>query len=552
MVLINSWLLSVTAEKDEAVEVKEQEKETDDSAEKILNNITAGVQKMNIKPDEEDEKCKSNIQGDEQDAEKDAEEDEGNKEEELIERGPNGGRPTDHGVGPANMMNKSLGMPLMLSDGSFFHCDQQTPMPCQRNGNRRSLDEDDYGQPMKYNRPVQPFFDQPQVQPPPSNFSIGGNFQMNNLNDMSKFPQQGMQPVLYDQTSMYPDFGQLASTTTTMKSAKATSGGQVTVQTPTQLCPSTPNIFDELLSESETYAPQMCGNLPTNITSPSPGQMDHTGLNYSEYRRQSQDTDSGLESEGVGSPWSEQAPSPGNMYQNPASVDSGCGRSPMHETQNMPGMSPPKYPGTPSPASLRATPSPAATSGYGSPGQPQIEDTYQDFFNKKGEELDMVLDVLKGLVKEDPKLCQGPAAAPSQTVVSNPSLIPQTVQQPVVQATRAPTQVQAQPVPSQPSFQPQNVATSSTGQIIILNQQPMTQPVLFVPVTAAPTQPPKRLGLRKILPKISTQQPTGSGATASSMSSSANQNCKTGVTMATSSAPVNRNIMNQANKPGKY
>ena len=523
--------------------------EAEDSSEKILNNLTAGLQSLNIKPDaDEDEEYKTNVQGDED--EDDEEEKNKSGDSDFTERGPNGGRPVELSMAPMNMMAKNVHLPVMLQDGSFFQCQQQPQqMNYQRNGNRRSYDEcESFVPAQKFSKPQEPFYAEPNMlmQPQMANFQFG-NCPMNNLS--SKYQQQ---PFL-DSNDMFSDINlcSVGSTTTTIKSTNTTSGGQVTfkVQTPTAL-PLEANLFDDLLDE---YIPDanafpgqnMQGNIP-HIGNTSPNhQLDFTGQNYTEYRRTSQDTDSGLESEGVGSPWSE-APSPGNMYPSPASVDSGCGRSPLHESQHLPGMSPPKYNGAPSPMSHRATPSPAGTSGYGSPGQPQLEDT-SDFFNRdKEEELDLVLQVINQ--DKDHRRNAPQTAIAQQQQPINCNMIPQTVQQQCQQQQR----VQPQQMIAQPSFHPSSVATSTPQKIIIVQPQQqqlqMQSPQLFVlPITGVPAQPqPKRVP-RKILPKMSAPQSSGNNVGTSGMSTSANGMGQTGTTMSTKTTAYGNKNLNQTN-----
>lgn len=538
------FVLLVTEEKDSESQVK---KEVEDSTDKILNNLTAGVQNLNIKPEEDEEEYECNVQGDE--------DDEKNKSDdsEFAERGPNGGRPVEHTMAPVNMMPKNMPLPVMLSDGRYFHCQQQQQIPYSSNGNRRSYDEsEDYGQPQKYCKPQEPHFtDQNMLmQPPMSGFQFG-DYQMNNLSGMPKFSQQ--QPFFEDHTNDFfqnINFSTVGTTTTTMKSVKSTSGGQVTVTTPP--C-GTSNYFDDLIDQCEipdTTFPdqQIFGNMP-NFGSTSPNsQIEFSGQNYTEYRRQSQDTDSGLDSDSAASPLSDQAPSPGNVYPSPASVDSGCGRSPLHESQNLPGMSPPKYAGAPSPMSHRATPSPAATSGYGSPGQPQFEDSNEFFSQDKQEELEMLLQVMENVVNQnkDKKQVTLPTSIPQQPVVSNSNRIPQPVQQQCQQASVAQTRPNTQQMLSQQAF-PASTAVTSAPQIIIL--QPPSQPqLLVVPLSNTATQQPKRTAPRKILPKM--PQSSGSNSAISGISTSANGMSRPGVVSASQTQVLqNRNLNNQGKFP---
>ena len=259
--------------------------------------------------------------------------------------------------------------------------------PPQMKGNRRMLDDSD-SQPQKYFRPPVsfPYGNMPgmngiQAQPYGTAPQFPPNFITNDLNQTML-----NQPMFNFAGNEVFEFGDV--TTTDVRSSSNMSGGKVTVQSPvTNVQHPFPqvNIADNLLEEideQQKMASVSQGNMPNftmgqlgSNTSWETGVNNFEGESFKEMRRRS-DPDSGIDSES-GSPWSEQAPSPSSsVYTSPPSVESGVGHSPKHESQFQHGMSPPKYHGVTSPASsYRATPSPANTSGYGSPGQPQLEDT---------------------------------------------------------------------------------------------------------------------------------------------------------------------------------
>lgn len=552
MYIYGNEFISVKVEEEKVVNIRQAHEDEDTSDIKVLNALTEDIDKLNISTKDEDEDT-------------------------YQERGPTGGV----AVQPGLMMNKNIPVGPMSN-----YMPPQMPYTGQvvMKGNRRTLDDAE-NQPNKFFRPPTDYgeFNNIQLQ---QGFQFPNQQQQNfsgcftGSNDLS---QNMGQPIMNSQQyglSMKPNFAfgmDQSMTTTKMVSSTKMSGG--TVQSPVS---SGPGIFsnniiaDDLLAEIDRRPglPVTQGNLP-NFASAA-GQFSNNfddnlfnSKSFKEIRRPS-DPDSGVDSD-AGSPWSEQAPSPSSStYTSPPSVESGYGQSPMHESQSLHGSSPPKYPGVTSPGGYRTTPSPANTSGYGSPGQPQLDDA--DTFDN--ELLDDAMAVInEDLFTDELKRNQKPVsisrqnqlplqALPTQalpnnlsgTPIVNPNQpMPQTNMVPVMMA---PNQVQpmTQMLPPQPVTFPVTTAnTSAPQQIIILQGQPQTSqsPVIFLPVQQNPPPQTKKTGTqyKKILPKIS--QPNNSSASAAGINTTPSGS-KAGGTVSNSRSTPNSRAGAQPSTQGKY
>lgn len=519
----------------------------DNSEQKELNFLSEGLGKLNIEnEDGHDEKNDSVSSVDE-----------------YIKRGPTGGIPSQQ---HALLIDKTL--PIGPT-GNYMPPQMVYQQP-QMKGNRRTLDEAE-DQPQKFFRPpmnfqygnmpgihgiqeptafLQQYGTAPQFQP---------NFAQNDLN------QRMMNPPMFNFGSAgnqgFP-FGEV--TTTDVRSTSNMSGGKVTVQSPVSNVQNPfpqANFADELLeeiAEQQKMSSVNQGNLPNftngqlgSNTTWETGVNNFEGKSFKEMRRIS-DPDSGIDSES-GSPWSEQAPSPSSsVYTSPPSVESGVGHSPMHESQFQHGMSPPKYHGVTSPGNYRATPSPANTSGYGSPGQPQLEDT-GDYFNEALLE-DALAVINADMISEEHKKKRQlssssqppvPVMMPNRTNINQPTMINTSLPQGMVPQSGMVPQTVRIPQIQNPAMLPNQgiiPVTSAPQQIIILppQQQTTNQPVILVPVCQTSPAPPKKTGTqyKKILPKIS---PTSSSSPGSNMSKSG----QTSVAKTPNAGMQNRNQQSQ-------
>jgi hypothetical protein len=302
-------------EKEERVNVVPQESE--DSDDKVINTLSEDIEKLNIKPDQIDEVG------------------------EYVKRGPTGGIASAMPSASLGYHSKHIPMGPM---GNYVPPQlSQVSYQMEKKGNRRALDDPD-DQPTKFYRP--PVYQFNNLQ----DFDQGGslpNFQNNcrGLNNLSQCMDPGMvsEPFLNFYGQQNFGIGHDSSLTTTkLKSPTAMSGGEVTVNTPVvnNQTPGSFNFADDLIDEIDqrNFQQMNAGNLP-NL------EDSFIGESFKEMRRRSDPTDSGIESDN-GSPWSEAAASPGSCsYTSPPSVESGYGKSPLHEIQYQQGMSP-HYPGS--------------------------------------------------------------------------------------------------------------------------------------------------------------------------------------------------------------
>ncbi|XP_045209596.2 uncharacterized protein LOC123561357 isoform X2 [Mercenaria mercenaria] len=496
--------------KEEVKQEGRQPREGEDNSEqKELNCLTEDLQKLNIVTDEAKDE-KHSVDG------------------EYITRGPTGGIPAQ----PHGMMREKN---LPIGPTGNYMPPQMIHQQPQMKGNRRTLDEAD-DQPQKFFRPPVPAvfpYGNIQMQQQtafPQQYGNAPTFQQNfPRNDLN---QPMMNPPMFNfSTEQGFPFGEV--TTTDVRNTTNMSGGKVTVQSPVTGNPAPfpqVNFADDLLeeiAEQQKMSTVSQGNMPNFTTEQLGSNNTWDNLNnfdrdsFKEMRRRS-DPDSGIESEG-GSPWSEQAPSPSSsVYTSPPSVESGVGRSPMHESQYQHGMSPPKYPGVTSPASYRATPSPANTSGYGSPGQPQLEDN--DFINEALLEDAMAVINADLISTEESKKKrqlssssqqQVPPMVPANNIMAPPNMTNQPQSQGIIRPPMMIQQMPNQAMPPNSGFIP--VTTSGAPQQIIIlpapQQQNANQQVILVPVqtSPAPTKKPGQTQYKKILPKISTSNSSAAG-----------------------------------------
>ena len=504
--------------------------ETDDD---VVDELTNNVKELNIQLDDEKE-------------------DDG-----LVERGPHGGVATQHYTG------KNL--PI----GPFGNYIPNTGyVQMQNNNGRRGLeiDDQDYGNPSKFYRPVQQVVQQPvqqSMQPPQIPMSLtlqhegmirGFTGPYNNLNEPSQgntFNISSYQPQVLECNTMN------------------NSGGKVIVQSPTG---NGISIVDRLLEEvtqmqpihsnqnttelKHTYSTSLTSNHEENVMSPTPS-VSSVNMASPRHDRRASDplSDSGVESAEEKSPYSDVAPSPnGSTYSCPPSVESGYGRSPLHEPgfgQSTHVMPSPKYPGIMSPTSNRVTPSPGSSVGYYSPvPQNKTEEFFADPTTK--ETLNDVYEYIESELKDDqnrkfntkqpmpvyPNLPQAPMGGnPHMPFLPNQQQIPKqqipkqplTNQQPVI-----PFPVIQPTARIPPNILPTTISTTTAPQppfIIIPNQSAPTNaaPVILVTTQIPKTQPEKSKKPRKILPK-SVSTTLGSTATTA-----------TNAGVVTSTSPANRN-----------
>lgn len=514
---------------------KQPLEDADSSQEKKLNCLTEDLEKLNIAPDAENDK--QNIPADVK------------EDSEYIQRGPTGGIPAQ----PIGLMRDKT---LPIGPAGNYVAPQMHFTQNQFKGNRRLIEEAE-DQPQKYFRP--PPFQCDYGNVPQQCFQQQPNFpqKYRNFQGTNDLSQPMCHPTMTPQMFNFAapgnegfQFGQQAQQITTdLRNTNNMSGGKVTVQSPvanTQSPFPAGNIVDDFLdglAEQQVLSTiSQGGNMP-NFTNGQLGsnskfpannfENDFSKDSFKEMRRRS-DPDSGIESEG-GSPWSEQAPSPGSVYASPPSVESGVGQSPMHESQYSYGVSPPKYPGpVTSPGSYRGTPSPANTSGYGSPGQPQHEDLNEAL-------LEDAMEVIKADLRsteESKKKQKHPSASSQQSIpqmvsqmipvsanLTQPAMVSQQLTQGILRPPAMIPQVQGQQLPPATITTTGFIPVTTSGapqQIIILpaqNQQNSNQPVILVPLQNSPA-PQKKTGqtqFKKILPKLS-QAPNSSTSGATSMS----------------------------------
>ncbi|KAL4228870.1 B-cell lymphoma 3 protein [Mactra antiquata] len=516
-----------------------EDEDTSDSNIKELNALVSDIDKLNIKTQDADD------------------------DDEVLERGPTGGiavmQPSIN-----NMAHKNIPMGPMCDDIPPQTYTNQVGMK----GNRRTLDDAD-AQPNKFFRPPTDYdFNQQLSQ----SFQFGNqqNFLgcYNGPNDLNQgIGQLNQANQMFGQPNFAFGVDQ-AMTTTKMVSSTKMSGG--TVQSPvssgTEMFANN-CIADGLLAEIEgrPAIPTNTGNLPN--FAPTTGQFTNNfddklfnSKSFKEMRRRS-DPDSGLDSD-TGSPWSEHAPSPSNStYTSPPSVESGCGRSPLHESQPNQGGSPPKYPGVTSPGLYRATPSPANTSGYGSPGQPQFDDS--DIYDSEllDDALAVIHDDMIQMEKKRPAndVRQQPLShQPIPNNLSAPHVINQGQPMPPVSMVPKPVMMSTNQItpmttamlpPQQLSFPVTCASGTQPQQIIILPQAQTTQPVcVLLPFQQKPVPPKKKTGTqyKPILPKIC--QPPNSSVTSGGMMTSTCTS-KTSVTMSNNKHVTNSRVGIPSNSP---
>lgn len=483
--------VSVSKDESEERSVRQPDEGEDAADDKELNKLSEDIEKLNIKPENKDD------------------------DELFTQRGPTGGVAVQqHAIrGQKNIPSGPMGN---------YMPPQMVYPPSQMKGNRRTLDEAE-DQPQKYFRP--PAFNYAAAPMPKqqSTFSqqfgntanFGANFTQTQQNNLSQSLGQSQRFNFSPQQDY--QFNNL--TTTNVRNAGNMSGGKVIVQSPVAGSqPSFPNnnFADDFLAkivEQPYFSLFSHGNLPhftfgqlgSNWEPSMVPDSDFTKDSFTEIRRRSDPVDSGIESEG-GSPMSEQAPSPSSYtYTSPPSVESGCGISPIHESQYQHGVSPPKYPGVMSPGSYRPPPSPANTSGYGSPGQPILE---EDLIN------DELLEDALAVITDDLNTDEKKKKQRQKPVSSQQSLPPNNVPQP----SRFNQQLMCQPLQNH-QVPPQaytGIPVTTTGgqqQIIIIQpQQQNNQPLILVPVKTSPAPAKKKTAqtqYKKILPKLS-QAPNSS------------------------------------------
>jgi len=433
------------------------QKQQSSKREDDFGDLSEAVAKLNITKDEEECEKVSN------------KEQEG---EELSSRGPMQG----HAV-MANT-HKSYGVPLMKPNGEYMSQLYQ-PEPVQYSNGRRRCDFDDeydFEQPTKFTRPTS---FQPQVPNTYQSQFFTNSDPLNNLSHQTQFPAGPF--------NMQDFFPEMPTSSLTVNNGMSLNGGTVTI-------PSPGFNVDHFLENVATSSvmPQLTNTTLPDFTSPSFTNIRNGRMS---------ETDSGMESqsEGVGSPWSDQAPSPGSQsaYISPPSVDSGCGQSPQHEMQFGGRVSPPKYQAAPSP-SMRATPSPS--SGYGSPGMPVFEDSSPGY-NFDVEELKDVEEILKHVcedaARERERKRQQPVNTKQQPPMQIPTIIPNNPQ-PFPQGQPGLPQM----APQQVALMPVTTTANQPGAIIII---PSMAPI---PYNFTPPKPEAKK-LRAIRPKLPDQQNKG-------------------------------------------
>ncbi|WAR05194.1 NFKI1-like protein [Mya arenaria] len=504
----------------ETIGSKMKEKVKDEADE--LKDLSEAVNKLNIAPEstsdveEDDSEILANRGGKDGDKDDDSE---------FVERGPMHGQPV------ITTRKSYPNVPVMQPNGTYFPSNYSQQEPPYNTNGRRPYDDDcdDFGssQPSKFVRPG--------LFPLPTTFQPGmfdSNATLNNLNQQANFPaftNAGMPQQFYTQ-----DF----APTSTIKMNNRMNGGEVTVQT--QL----PDITeaDKLL---DAIVPGNAFDLPTtNMTSMGNGmanlfqmtsQTDFNAQTYKDYRRPSETmSDSGVDSqsEGLGSPYSDRAVSPGSQtYMSPPSVDSACGLSPQHETQLVMGMSPPKYHGAPSP-NYRATPSPS--SGYGSPLMQMTEES-QNSFSIDAEELKDVEEAFKHVIEDGER---------ERERKKQIALNRQQQQLPNFMPHMMPQLQLGPPAPQlQPAVAPVLQNMGQPGQQIVMpNVTAANQPIIILPAGMRIVNPPpsKKREPRKILPKISGQQTSGSSTPNQAISTMAGPQPKGRVTAAGRQSSANR------------
>lgn len=481
-------------------------------------------------------------------------------EDELKKRGPTGGVPVNY-CHPIEIKHIPVGPPLLPAYGNPQIYQQQQPNYAAQHG-RRNLDE-------------------PEM--PAPKFRAAPNFHPHHVSqmphyDVSDFSQSHITPTFNPSLGYQPGqmFGlpqQQEKITLTMKNG--TSGATVTVTTPTDMQFTTDpfegfgqrnqNLADDLLEEWDRQDPQqftspnlLNAQMPlNNINQPGPtgyfqpqpqmsvqvstpvtsanlqyNDFNNSGQSYRDpqSRRQSDPTDSGVESVGEASPYPESTPSPsGSTYTSPPSVESGYGRSPRYDafspdstSQGSVGGSSPKYTGNlMSPGLYSDTASPG--SGYGNVGAPQpMSDKNpspgQDPRESQGteesskyidENLDKLQDALNVIANDIKSDAQRKATkrqteqqkrpvSQGNTFSNFPSTVP--LQNPLP----------VQPVPSSAGTtnviilpaQTQQAAVTAGNSVVLVPTG-----VILVPPQPNQKQPPKRKEPRKILPKMPAGTP---------------------------------------------
>ncbi|XP_052255628.1 uncharacterized protein LOC127861248 [Dreissena polymorpha] len=451
----------------------------------------------------------------------------------LTERGPNNGIAKPQMGFPM----KNAGLPLYQPSGEIFQCNYmyQQQSPGQHFGKRPAYDDEE--EPSKYTRPNIPMNDynvrQQQMQRPNNFQGFIDNSFPNNLN-------QGIQRNIPTSVPFNTAMNGQEFVTKDIKMTKGMAGGRVTVQSPlSESFPPYPVDFDvddylggvdsvDAFQNTGTLfsnVPEMTNqsSIPTNL----PEFNNFNASSFSDYRRRSDNSDSGVDSqsESAGSPWSDVTSSPGS-YASPPSVDSGCGQSPQHESQHIIGVSP-KYHGAPSPGYHRTTPSPAS-SGYGA-----SSDDSNSMFALNEEELLLTEGIIMNMEQEEREKKKMMQAVSRQ----QPGILPGTFLP--HSAMGVPPMVQP------PKFMTPPVSTIASPQNQAFSMPPNTgspQYIIITPVQIAPA--PKiqqtKAKPRAILPKIASQ-PQSTGTTSSSTTVTSAGSPQTKPRSTAGRPPVNRN-----------